>query len=109
MTAMVIPLNRPDPPVPPEVQAVVALLQGVSDPQLRRYCLEQIRAAESGAEVADALALTRALGGADDRLPRAAPDGPPADAGHGQPAARRRILSAPRKGNLRCIATSSSP
>lgn len=62
MSAEIRPLPRRQRPPPAEVLAVIGLLTAVADPGLRRYCLEQIGAAEDPAEVAAALALTRVLG-----------------------------------------------
>lgn len=132
----VVPLPRARAALPAEVEALLALLRTISDPQLRRYCLDQIGAATTGAEVADALALTQALGQRHQAaaLPRAAAAGgagsgdrraagpvavlrpaagvAPADsAGIGQDpgAASRAGLRHARKRKVRCIATSSSP
>jgi hypothetical protein len=119
MTATVIPLRRRP---PPEARALAALLAAVADPQLRDYCAEQLRAAETPQEAAAALDLLRALGhaSAPDRAPpsaiepvlRVAAGGGAtgqADLGQGPAVPARGNLSAQRKGKPQCIATSSSP
>lgn len=109
MTAAVIPLRRPP---PPEALMLAGLLSAIADPQLRDYCLQQLRAAGSATEVADALELLRALGqpaAAPAARVAAAGSGPVADIGQGPAIAVRGSLSAQRKGKRRCIAISSSP
>ena len=103
--AVVLPLHPPVPAVPPPVAAVMALVGSLTDARLRRYCLDQILAAESRAEVSDAIALVSALAASQ----QPAPPQPAPDMGQGQPPAQRPILSRQRKGSLTCIATSSSP
>jgi hypothetical protein len=120
MTATVIPLRRPP---PPEARALAALLGAISDPQLRDYCVAQLRAADTPEEASAALALAVALA-------RPAPEGEPepmsepvlrvatggaarpvlvpADIGQGPATPVRGTLSAQRKGKRPCIATSSS-
>lgn len=61
MTATILPLPGPGARMPPELRAVLALLRRIADPQLRRYCQEQIGAAGTEEEIAAALALLRAL------------------------------------------------
>lgn len=58
----VIDLASRRPPLSPEAQALLSLLRAITDERLRRYCIEQIGAAETGDEMACAVALTRALG-----------------------------------------------
>lgn len=89
----VVPFLAPERALPAEGMAVLSLLSSIANPELRRYCIDQLGAAETSLEVAAAIALARALGGGDaaarDAGRRVPSTAPPSDLGQG-PAARWR-------------------
>ncbi len=102
--------------VPAEAQALFGLLSAISSRDLRRYCLEQLEAAEHPEEITAAVELTRAIAHASARATQAGMARQKSQAGCvvtdiGQGAARRAdpMVRANRTREAACIATSSSP
>lgn len=101
--------------VPAEARALFGLLSAISSRDLRRYCLEQLGAAEHPEEVTAAVELTRAIAHASARATRAGVTRQKAQAGCvvtdiGQGAAVQAdpMLRENRTRKAACIATSSS-
>jgi hypothetical protein len=97
--------------VPEEARALFLLLTAISSRDLRRYCLDQLGAANSAEEVDAAMELTRAIARASVRSARAGAELaaaiPPTDLGASAPVKLRRAGAGKRK--AACIAGSSSP
>ena len=58
----VIPMAHRRHGLPPEGLAILSLLGAIANPELRRYVIDQLGAAETTHEAAAAIALARALG-----------------------------------------------